>query len=158
MPNPPALPTKTGDDGSIVQPYTPQGNACGSSGGLGQISSGRTGLRCLARFHLVEPGSERAQVPGAVLGRVAWGDVHGAAQTEARGGDGGGGAEVRDRAARTEARGGGGCGGAEIREQAEHDIAVMGMRTRRALARILASLRPLTRVSARQNMSQMFAN
>ena len=113
----------------------------------------------LARFQLVEPGSERAQVPDAVLGRVAWGDgIHGAAQTEARGGDGGGGAEVGDRAARTEARGGGGCGGAEIREQAEHDIAVMGMRTRRAQARILASLRPLTRVSARQNMSQMFAN
>ena len=97
---------------------------------------------------------QRAQVPDAVLGRVGGsvdgGDsIHGAARTEAGGGDGGSGAEMRDhaartelqdctemrdrtarmemrcRAARTEAGGGGGCSGTEMREQAEHVIAVM---------------------------------
>ena len=80
---------------------------------------------------------QRAQAPDAVLGRVAWGDgIHGTAQTKARGGDGGGGAEMwdstarteegggdkgrsadmRNRAARMEARGGGGGGGGEMRD------------------------------------------
>jgi len=64
-------------------------------------------------------------VPDAVLVRVGDG-IHGAAQTEARGGDGGGGAETRNCVAWTEARGGDGGGGAEMRDQAEHVIAVMG--------------------------------
>jgi len=51
--------------------------------------------------------------------------IHGVARTEARGGDGGGGAEMRNRAARTEARGGG--GGAEMRDQAEHVSSGGGM-------------------------------
>jgi len=84
-------------------------------------------------------------VPDAVLGRVTWGNgIYGTVQTEVRGGDGGGGAAMRDsaalteegggnrgggaemrkRAARTEARGGG--GGAEMRDQAEHVVVVMG--------------------------------
>ena len=71
---------------------------------------------------------QRAQVPDAGLGRVcedvAGGDgIHGAAPTEAGGGDGRSGAEMQNGAAQTQARGGGG-GWAEIRDQAEHVISV----------------------------------